>query len=270
MEAIGRKLSMGDRMSEDFCEVLTQEMAKALFQVLLGEKPPWEGLMVTEPIDQPLRVDGVVFSGGVAEYIYERESSSFGDVGPRLGLEIKKAALANGFEILDSVEGLRATVIGASQYTIQMSGETIHLPMPSDLPLRNLRVVPVFLSWQPPIAERSRESTLKVLRSLDPEVHGDPFALAINCPEFIGYSSVQELAAGIRRALTSLEPDLLPKVLIFNRNIGRVVGGALGAALPIPCIDEVVLSELDFIDIGKPIPGEEFLPVVVKSLAFGV
>ncbi len=270
MEAIGRKLSMGDRMSENFCEVLTQAMADALFQVLLGEKPPWEGLMVTEPINQPLRVDGVVFSGGVAEYIYGRESSSFGDVGPQLGHEIKKAAVANGFDILDSAEGLRATVIGASQYTIQMSGETIHLPVPSDLPFRNLRVVPVSLSWQPPIAERSRKTTLKVLRSLDPEVQGDPFALAIDCPEFIGYSSVQELAAGLCTALTSLEPDLLPKALIFNRNIGRVVGGVLGAALPIPCIDEIVLSELDFIDIGAPIPGQEYLPIVVKSLAFGV
>ena len=194
----------------------------------------------------------------------------FGDVGPQLGHEIKKAAMANGFEILDSAEGLRATVIGASQYTIQMSGETIHLPVPSDLPFRNLRVVPVSLSWQPPIAERSRKTTLKVLRPLDPEVQGDPFALAIDCPEFIGYSSVQELAAGLCTALTSLEPDLLPKALIFNRNMGRVVGGVLGAALPIPCIDEIVLSELDFIDIGAPIPGQDYLPIVVKSLAFGV
>jgi len=50
---------------------------------------------------------------------------------------------------------------------------------------------------------------------------------------------------------------------------GRVVGSVMGPELSIPCIDEVVLSELDFIDVGKPVPREDYVPVVVKSLAFG-
>lgn len=37
-----------------------------------------------------------------------------------------------------------------------------------------------------------------------------------------------------------------------------------------PCIDEVSLSELDFIDIGEAVESEGFVPVVIKSLAFGV
>jgi ethanolamine utilization protein EutA (predicted chaperonin) len=32
----------------------------------------------------------------------------------------------------------------------------------------------------------------------------------------------------------------------------------------------VSLSELDFIDMGEVVPEEGFVPVVVKSLAFGV
>jgi ethanolamine utilization protein EutA (predicted chaperonin) len=39
---------------------------------------------------------------------------------------------------------------------------------------------------------------------------------------------------------------------------------------PIPCIDEISLSELDFIDVGTEVEGEGYVPVVVKSLAFGV
>ncbi len=34
------------------------------------------------------------------------------------------------------------------------------------------------------------------------------------------------------------------------------------------CIDEIELGSLDFIDFGKPPPGEGCLPVVVTSLAF--
>ena len=59
-------------------------------------------------------------------------------------------------------------------------------------------------------------------------------------------------------------------MLVFEQNVGRVIGEVLAPELNIPCVDEVSLSELDFIDIGERVDGEGFVPVVVKSLAFGV
>jgi ethanolamine utilization protein EutA (predicted chaperonin) len=44
----------------------------------------------------------------------------------------------------------------------------------------------------------------------------------------------------------------------------------LSAKWDLPCIDEVSLSELDFIDVGEVVESEGFVPVVIKSLAFGV
>jgi ethanolamine utilization protein EutA (predicted chaperonin) len=44
----------------------------------------------------------------------------------------------------------------------------------------------------------------------------------------------------------------------------------LSAKWNMPCVDEVSLSELDFIDIGEVVESEGFVPVVIKSLAFGV
>ena len=41
----------------------------------------------------------------------------------------------------------------------------------------------------------------------------------------------------------------------------------LSAKWNMPCIDEVTLSELDFIDVGEVVPEEGFVPVVIKSLA---
>lgn len=47
--------------------------------------------------------------------------------------------------ILDGVEGIRATVIGASQYSIQMSGDTIFISDAAQLPVHNIPVIPVNL-----------------------------------------------------------------------------------------------------------------------------
>ena len=52
--------------------------------------------------------------------------------------------------------------------------------------------------------------------------------------------------------------------------MGGVVGAILSSEWNIPCVDEVTLSELDFIDVGEVVEGEGFVPVVVKSLAFGM
>ena len=59
-------------------------------------------------------------------------------------------------------------------------------------------------------------------------------------------------------------------MLVFEQNIGRVIGEALGAELSIPCVDEIALGEMDFIDVGAIVAGEDYVPVVIKSLAFGV
>jgi len=78
------------------------------------------------------------------------------------------------------------------------------------------------------------------------------------------------MAKGIDRALETLPVVDRPVALVFVQNVGQVVGGILSAKWNMPCIDEVSLSELDFIDIGEVVPGEGFVPVVIKSLAFGV
>jgi ethanolamine utilization protein EutA (predicted chaperonin) len=78
------------------------------------------------------------------------------------------------------------------------------------------------------------------------------------------------MAMGIDAALTGLATSDQPVALVFGQNVGQVIGGMLSAKWKMPCIDEVTLSELDFIDVGEVVPEEGFVPVVIKSLAFGV
>ena len=269
MEQVGHPISVGDPLDSGACSLVSRKMSDLLFGIFGGATPADE--MVVSPFTEnpPFHgVDGVIFSGGVSEYIYGREQRLFGDLGPNLGDELKRHAEDFGWRIFDGVEGLRATVIGASQYSLQLSGETIHIPDVHTLPLHNIRVFPVRVEWGPEVAAKSQKSVLGAIETMDREVKGDPFALVIITPPFLGYGMALELAKGLRGALKSLSPQYRPKVLVFEQNIGRVVGEAMGEELKTLCIDEVTLSELDFVDIGKPLNEGTYVPVVVKSLVF--
>ena len=269
LEDLGCKLDIGDKIDDELRSRMAARMAKALFEVLCGGNPPWNGFFITPGLPERPIVDGVLFSGGVSEYIYGREKSVFGDLGPYLGREIRDEAERRRFAVVEAGEGIRATVIGASQYTVQLSGETIHVPEAAKLPVHNLRVFVVRVDWEAPVAERTAGAIARALASRDPEVCGSPFVLAFSSPPFLGYGAAQELGKGIDRALGELSPEDRPEVLIFEQNVGRVVGGILSSKWSLPCIDEISVSELDFIDVGEVVPEEGFVPVVVKSLAFG-
>ncbi len=267
---LGFTLDIGDKIDDELRALLGARMATALFDALSGENPPWDDFYVTATLRELPRIDGILFSGGVSEYIYSRENSAFGDLGPYLGREVRSQADKRGFAVVDASEGIRATVIGASQYTVQLSGETIFVPAGAALPLRNLRVFVAAVDWDAPVAERARRAVKQALSARDPEVCGSPFALLFTSPPFLGYGVAQELAQGIDQALADLNPEDRPQVLVFEQNIGRVVGRILSSEWSAPCIDEITLSELDFIDVGEVVAQEGFVPVVIKSLAFGV
>lgn len=267
---LGSALGFGAKIPEILKERLAERMAQALFDALATGKEPWSEFYVTSALGALPALDGILFSGGVSEYIYSREAAAFGDLGPHLGRAVRREVEKRGFNILEAGEGIRATVIGASQYTVQLSGETIFIPDGLRLPARNLRVFVAEVDWQAPVNERTETAVKNILGARDPEVCGTPFVLAFATPPFTGYGAVQDMARGIDSALEMLPPGDRPLALVFGQNVGQVVGRMLSAKWNIPCIDEISLSELDFIDIGEVVPGEGFLPVVIKSLAFGV
>ena len=270
LAALGQNIDYGAKISDDLRQRLAARMAHVLFDAVAEGKQPWDGFYLSAPLGELPKIDGILFSGGVSEYIYGRETQGFGDLGPYLGREIRKQADVRGFNILDAGEGIRATVIGASQYTVQLSGETIFIPESMSLPVRNLRVFVAQVDWDAPVADRAEAAVKKVLGERDPEVRDAPFVLAFSTPPFVGYGAVQDLAKGIDRALAVLPTEDQPSALVFVQNVGQVVGGMLSAKWNMPCIDEVSLTELDFIDVGEVVEGEGFVPVVIKSLAFGV
>ena len=99
-------------------------------------------LELTEPLSRTKAPSFITFSGGVAEYIFGRESASYGDIAQLLAQEIVKQIKARiSIPIIEPKERIRATVIGASQFTVQVSGKTIYIPDAGVLPVHNVPVI---------------------------------------------------------------------------------------------------------------------------------
>jgi ethanolamine utilization protein EutA len=263
---LGLGLAVGLPIDKDARARMAARMAAVLLHTVLTGQPPWPELVITGSLRAPIAIDGLAFSGGVSEYIYGRETETYGDLGPDLGGALRELARGHGYTVFDPEEGIRATVIGASQYSVQLSGETVFIPDLTVLPFRNLRTVVVYSEWD---AVSAQSSVREGLGTRDPEEMGFPYALLVATPPFRGYAAAQQLAEGLRSGLLALPAGDRPAMLVFEQNVGQVVGRALSPDLTIPSIDEVNLSQLDFIDVGTPVPGESYVPVVVKSLAFG-
>ncbi|MBO0718926.1 MAG: ethanolamine ammonia-lyase reactivating factor EutA, partial [Rhizobiales bacterium] len=99
-------------------------------------------LTLTEPLPRKASPAALTLSGGVAEYIFGHENSEFGDIAEPLAQALaRELAARSGLPLIDPGQRIRATVIGASQFTVQVSGKTIYLPDPYVLPVRNVPVL---------------------------------------------------------------------------------------------------------------------------------
>ncbi|HEY1485309.1 MAG TPA: ethanolamine ammonia-lyase reactivating factor EutA, partial [Micromonosporaceae bacterium] len=99
-------------------------------------------LELTDPLERTLTPEYITFSGGVAEYILGDERREFGDIARPLAAEIVKQLRDRvSIPTVDIDQRIRATVIGASQFTVQLSGKTVHIDEAGALPLRNVPVV---------------------------------------------------------------------------------------------------------------------------------
>ena len=88
-------------------------------------------LRLTDDLARKTSPRAITFSGGVSEYVFGHEQHEFGDIAKpladALGQELSRRAK---LPVLDPGQRIRATVIGASQFTVQVSGKTIYLPEP--------------------------------------------------------------------------------------------------------------------------------------------
>ena len=228
-------------------------------------------LLLTDELERPSKPTALTFSGGVSEYLFGREHQDFGDIAKPLAEEIRQQLGAHAtLPVVDPGVGIRATVIGASQFTVQVSGKTIYLSNPEILPLRNVPVVhlpvPELITAEA-VAAAVRRGLTRTDLSPDAQV-----ALALEWLRDPEYRDLLTFCRGIVQALAPDGAPHKPLVVLVDGDVGKTIGHLLHEELgwpgPLISIDGVHLNELDFVDVGELMTPPGVVPLVIKSLVF--
>jgi len=269
-------LEMGAIPDAAKLEAMVERMAQRLMEAISEPRLSAEtaSLLRVDALANLKKPDVVTFSGGVSEYIYNRQKAGFGDLGPKLAQAILKRVTAWGPRLEKPDEGIRATVVGASQYTIQVSGSTIFVHPLDVLPVRNVPVITPDLPLENEQLdiEAIAAAVRTALRRLD--LHEGEQAVAM-CYRWNGSATFRRLddfVTGIRKGLSAQLDKSFPLILVGDGDIGGLVGihclEEQKMTTPIVSIDGINLKEFDFIDIGAMLETSGAVPVVIKSLVF--
>jgi ethanolamine utilization protein EutA len=276
-DSLGMTLALGERLSAADRERLAEALVDILVDYLNGRTPSRVGktFLLTDALQlNGYQADALTFSGGVAEYVYAREPSRYGDLGPDLADALRLASSEGRLPASPTAlgEGIRATVLGASQFSVQLSGNTVHISDPSVLPLRNLPVVYARVDASGPEATQVAQAIRNGFVRLDLVEGEHPAAVALPWRGDPHYDSLRAIADGIAAAMPRSLAAGFPLVIALDGDIGASLGGILAEELdvrsPMISIDGLQLVELDYVDVGELILPANVVPVVVKSLAF--
>jgi ethanolamine utilization protein EutA len=273
---IGVALEPGAPLAAEAARAMAARMAERLFEAMEGGSPTAarSGLLRLDPLSSRAAVDLVTFSGGVSEYIYGREAASYGDLGVLLAQEIRARAERWGPKFDRANEGIRATVIGASQYTTQVSGSTIYVSPLEVLPLRNVPVIaPSFALDADEIDSAAVAGSIKaMLKRLDLGEAETPVAVFVPWRGSATFRRLDAFCQGVVDGLAAVLADGHPLVLAGDGDVGGLIGIHLREEMQIEnaiiSVDGLDLKEFDYIDVGAMLPNSGAVPVVIKSLIF--
>ncbi|MHA1973339.1 MAG: ethanolamine ammonia-lyase reactivating factor EutA [Candidatus Hodarchaeales archaeon] len=267
---------LGDVIAQEDVRMLAQEYAKALIEVMTG--PPrsrvTKELMMTEELDYSTPIDEYSFSGGVGELIYGTTNNNvdYKDIGVYLAEEINILVKKLRLKILEPRQKIRATVIGAGSFSLQVSGSTCFWDNNIKFPLENIPVLYVDLEKENFSRERVLKEVRKAYRKFDIQEGDEIVALYMKDPIYRNEYYLEEFTTALSMALPNTVKNKQLIVFVFQQDIGGSVGLKLKRDTELQtnfmCIDELSLKEGDWIDIGAPLYSGKVIPITAKSLIF--
>ncbi len=270
--------SPGDVLSPAQLDKVAASMADLLVAALTQRPLPHalEPLYLTDPIADFGRIDGIMFSGGVGEYVYGREDRDFGDMGRRLGRAIRARIDAGAlpWPLLPAGECIRATALGASEYSVQLSGNTSYISKPGELlPRRNLQVLqPSYVCEESIDADKLAKAIRAHFTAFDLIEGEGEVALALRWRGAPSYERILAFAEGIRHGLATTIERRKPLYIMLDGDVAQTLGAILREELLIEseilAIDGLVLRDFDYIDLGRIRMPSFTVPVTIKSLLF--
>jgi ethanolamine utilization protein EutA len=278
--SLGIDLSLGKPLAAADRERIVARMVRLVMRMIDRRAPDAlsERLLVTGAWPPELAtkgIDALTFSGGVAEYLYKREKRSFGDLGGDLAhaLAHMLAQRRDLPPVWDPGQGIRATVIGAAQFSVQISGNTITISEPEQLPLQNLPVLACDFKLADHVDAQAVTALVRdALTRSDVEEGSSPVALAFAWHGNPSHARMHALATGIAASLPQTLAAGAPLVLLIDGDIamslGRILRQEIAPGANVIAVDGVQLKQFDYVDIGRVIEVTNVVPIIIKSLLF--
>jgi ethanolamine utilization protein EutA len=272
-ERAGHRWELGDQAGEDELVRVAEGMADVVVAAVTGGSDA-AGFFLTEPLGDLGRIDGVMFSGGVAEYVYGREEARFGDLGHPLGRALRHRADAGAlpWPLLPAGECIRATALGASEYSVQLSGNTCWISDPDVLlPRRNMQVLrPGYELGETVDSAAVASAIRRHLAALDAGIAD--VALALSWSGSPRYQRLLAFARGIKDGLADRILRGRPVYVVLDGDVamtlGRLLREELAVATEVLVVDGLALRDFDYVDIGRVRYPSNTVPVTIKSLVF--
>jgi ethanolamine utilization protein EutA len=274
----GFSWQLGDIISDEDVGKIAESMADDLVEVLTADAPSAEvmGLYLTDPITQLEDIDSMIFSGGVAEFVYRREDRDFGDVGRELGYAIRQRVDRGilPWKLQSDSQGIRSTALGCSEFTAQLSGNTGYISDPDALlPRRNAKVIrPDFEFGENIDPENLAGAIRRHMVMFEVGDTDDNLVLAFHFDGGPQFGRIKAFAEGIRLAMSDRIARGLPVFIVLDAdialNLGKMLHEELNIESDIMVIDGLALWDFDSIDIGRLRMPSNTVPVTIKSLVF--
>ena len=269
----GFKWQLGSRVTLAELDRLADWLADTLLAVI---PQPRKDLYLTEPLRNIQGIAGVMFSGGVAEYVYGREERDFGDLGRRLGHAIRKKVDAGRFpwRLLPAGECIRATAFGASEYSVQLSGNTVYVSQPGELlPRKNLQVLQPDVQLSGKLdAKAIAKAVREHFTAFDVAEGENEVALAFRWRGEPSFERLSAFAQAIKQSLARTLEQKKPIYLILDGDVAQTVGAILKEDFAVESevlvLDGIALRDFDYIDLGRIRLPSNTVPVTIKSLVF--
>lgn len=264
-------LNVGDILDEASADIIASEMTEVIEQAA-GLRDPDKrlDLMITNHgLTKGITPEIITFSGGVADCMNGGgDKFRYGDIGVFLGEAVSRSPLLTPFMTESSAETIRATVIGAGNFSMEVSGSTIEYKGCS-LPIKNIPAAGLKLTSAddlPMLAEQVSEA----LSRYEAPLTALTFK-GIPCPSFAQIEAMADAFFDGAHEYISKEK---PLILVMEADTGKALGQALKRRIKgscgFVCIDGISCSDGDFIDIGEPLAHGKVLPVIVKTLIFSM
>ncbi len=273
MDKLGLKHKIGDLISKADIEKIAVKFAEILFEVITGPATSSlaRQLMQTADLNFPNHIDEYSFSGGIAELMYGG-LNNFNDIGHILADKIKLLTPDLAVPVIELPNKIRATVIGAGAYSLSISGCSGFRDDKLSFPIRNVPVIRVDVDQSKLSTEHVISQINAAFQRFDLKEGEEVIALYFRDPVRVSYPQLELFAKSIEAALVTTIENKLPVILIFETDIACSVGNVIRRETQVKTnllsLDELKLTEGDWVDIGEPLVDGQVFPVTVKSLVF--